>query len=86
MRVFGYIEIGVCFYKLIMLFPFSGRDPATDLRGVGLLGLLHLVYLLRDAKRHVLASEIYKLSLHPTQVVYKLYSSWNSQQKYITTI
>uniref|UniRef100_K1QQE3 ELMO domain-containing protein 3 n=1 Tax=Magallana gigas TaxID=29159 RepID=K1QQE3_MAGGI len=46
---------------------FQGRDPATDLRGVGLLGLLHLVYLLRDAKRHVLASEIYKLSLHPTQ-------------------
>nr|XP_022343971.1 uncharacterized protein LOC111137036 [Crassostrea virginica] len=46
---------------------FQGRDPATDLRGVGLLGLLHLVYLLRDAKRQVLASEIYKLSLHPTQ-------------------
>lgn len=46
---------------------FQGRDPATDLRGVGLLGLVHLVYLLRDAKRQVLASEIYKLSLHPTQ-------------------
>lgn len=65
---------------------FSGRDPATDLRGVGLLGLLHLVYLLRDAKRQVLASEIYKLSLHPTQVIYKLYSSWNTQQKYLPTI
>ncbi|XP_061178488.1 ELMO domain-containing protein 3-like [Saccostrea echinata] len=46
---------------------FQGRDPSTDLRGVGLLGLLHLIYLLRDAKRQVLASEIYKLSLHPTQ-------------------
>ncbi|XP_062601459.1 uncharacterized protein LOC134263166 [Saccostrea cucullata] len=47
---------------------FQGRDPSTDLRGVGLLGLLHLIYLLRDAKRQVLASEIYKLSLHPTQI------------------
>ncbi|XP_048745141.1 uncharacterized protein LOC125658086 [Ostrea edulis] len=46
---------------------FQGRDPSTDLRGVGLLGLLHLLYLLRDAKRQMLADQIYKLSLHPTQ-------------------
>lgn len=49
--MFGYIEIGVCFYKLNMLFFFLGRDLVIDLRGVGLLGLLYLVYLLRDVKR-----------------------------------
>ena len=51
------------------LFNFSGNDPSTDLRAVGLLGLMNLIYLLRDPKRQALAHDIYKLSLHPTQVM-----------------
>ncbi|XP_071168256.1 ELMO domain-containing protein C-like [Mytilus edulis] len=46
---------------------FQGNDPSTDLRGVGLLGLVNLIYLLRDPKCHMIAKDIYKLSLHPTQ-------------------
>lgn len=46
---------------------FQGTDPSTDLRGAGLLGLMNLIYLLRDPKCHMIAKDIYKLSLHPTQ-------------------
>ncbi|CAC5360121.1 ELMOD [Mytilus coruscus] len=46
---------------------FQGNDPSTDLRGTGLLGLMNLIYLLRDPKCHMIAKDIYKLSLHPTQ-------------------
>ncbi|CAL1542498.1 unnamed protein product [Lymnaea stagnalis] len=46
---------------------FQGCDPATDLRGAGMLALLHILYFLRDPKTKELAREIYKLSLHPTQ-------------------
>ncbi|XP_067657550.1 uncharacterized protein [Haliotis asinina] len=46
---------------------FQGRDPSTDLRGVGMLGLLQLLYFLRNPKTAQLARDVYKLSLHPTQ-------------------
>lgn len=46
---------------------FQGNDPATDLRGAGLLGLMNLLHLLKDPKKYQLASDIYRLSLHPTQ-------------------
>ncbi|KAH3855754.1 uncharacterized protein LOC127871082 [Dreissena polymorpha] len=46
---------------------FQGNDPATDLRGAGVLGLLNLLFLLKDPKTASLASDIYRLSLHPTQ-------------------
>ncbi|KAK3738674.1 hypothetical protein QZH41_009122 [Actinostola sp. cb2023] len=44
-----------------------GLDPATDLRGCGLLGLLNLLYLVTDDRLHSLALDIYKLSQHETQ-------------------
>ena len=47
-----------------------GSDPATDLRGVGILGLIHLLSLLTDNSTKHLATDVYKLSLHETQVVY----------------
>ena len=47
---------------------FLGNDPSTDLRGVGLLGLVHLLFLITDARTQSLAKQIYKLSLHVTQV------------------
>ncbi|GFS05604.1 ELMO domain-containing protein 3-like [Elysia marginata] len=46
---------------------FQGRDPATDLRGAGMLALLHLLFFLRDPGTKDLARDVYKLSLHPTQ-------------------
>ncbi|GFO30650.1 Elmo domain-containing protein 3-like [Plakobranchus ocellatus] len=46
---------------------FQGKDPATDLRGAGMLALLHLLYFLRDPSTKDLARDVYKLSLHPTQ-------------------
>ena len=47
----------------------SGNDPATDLRGAGLLGLVNLLFFLKDPKRQAIAHDIYKLSLHPSQVI-----------------
>ncbi|CAL4181245.1 unnamed protein product, partial [Meganyctiphanes norvegica] len=41
---------------------FQGNDPATDLRGVGLLGLIHALYLLTHEATLPLARDIYKLS------------------------
>ncbi|XP_050397519.1 uncharacterized protein LOC126815690 isoform X2 [Patella vulgata] len=46
---------------------FQGRDPSTDLRGVGVLGLVQLLYFLQHDKYGDIARDIYKLSLHPTQ-------------------
>ncbi|KAL3863161.1 hypothetical protein ACJMK2_004930 [Sinanodonta woodiana] len=46
---------------------FQGTDPATDLRGCGLLGLVNLLYFLTDRKCRSIAHDVYKLSLHPTQ-------------------
>lgn len=41
---------------------FQGNDPATDLRGVGLLGLIHALYLLTHEATLPLARDIYMLS------------------------
>ncbi|XP_002434876.5 LOW QUALITY PROTEIN: ELMO domain-containing protein 3 [Ixodes scapularis] len=41
---------------------FQGTDPATDLRGVGLLGLLQLLFLTIGLENVELVNDIYKLS------------------------
>ncbi|XP_041371081.1 uncharacterized protein LOC121384662 [Gigantopelta aegis] len=46
---------------------FQGTDPATDVRGIGMLGLLQLLHLVRDPAKSKLARDIYKLSLDPVQ-------------------
>ncbi|XP_076466277.1 uncharacterized protein LOC143297725 isoform X2 [Babylonia areolata] len=46
---------------------FQGRDPSTDLRGTGMLGLVQLVNFLQEDATSQLARDLYKLSLHPTQ-------------------
>ena len=61
-------------YGLIVLYSFNfnfflqGNDPATDLRGSGFLGLLQLLYILSNPVTLPLAKDMYKLSLHETQV------------------
>lgn len=42
-----------------------GNDPATDLRGVGMLGLLHM---LSDFSHENIIREVYQLSQDPDQV------------------
>lgn len=49
------------------LIGFQGLDPATDLRGCGLLGLVTTLYLVTEHRMHGLALDIYKLSRHETQ-------------------
>eukprot|EP00484_Ammonia_sp_Unknown_P001733 CAMPEP_0197020942 /NCGR_PEP_ID=MMETSP1384-20130603/1811_1 /TAXON_ID=29189 /ORGANISM="Ammonia sp." /LENGTH=497 /DNA_ID=CAMNT_0042448675 /DNA_START=24 /DNA_END=1514 /DNA_ORIENTATION=+ len=44
---------------------FQGNDPATDIRGAGLLGVLQLVYLIEN--RPEMMSKIYLLSLNEHQ-------------------
>lgn len=46
---------------------FQGTDPATDFRGVGLLGLLQLLFFVLMPETSNLAKEIYKLSLDSHQ-------------------
>ena len=46
---------------------FQGNDPATDLRGVGCLGILHPLYLVMTPELLPLAKDIYKLSLSENQ-------------------
>ncbi|XP_065829995.1 uncharacterized protein [Oscarella lobularis] len=46
---------------------FQGADPATDLRGTGFLGLVHLIYLVMDEQRLRLALEIFQLSQDKVQ-------------------
>ena len=46
---------------------FQGTDPATDLRGVGLLGLLQLLFLILSSETSQLCKEIYRLSLDKRQ-------------------
>ncbi|XP_028852167.1 ELMO domain-containing protein 3 isoform X2 [Denticeps clupeoides] len=46
---------------------FQGSDPATDLRGTGFLGLMHVLYLVMDPETLPLARIIYRLSQHPIQ-------------------
>lgn len=50
----------------------TGNDPATDLRGTGMLALAQLLFFLRDQKTKDLARDVYKLSLHPIQVSFKM--------------
>jgi hypothetical protein len=44
-----------------------GTDPATDLRGCGVLSLLLTLYLFEDSILHKLTIDIYKLSLNEAQ-------------------
>jgi hypothetical protein len=44
---------------------FQGNDPATDLRGCGMLGLLHLLALQQHSP--AAAAQVYQLSRHPVQ-------------------
>lgn len=44
---------------------FQGNDPATDLRGTGMLSLLTILYLVREQKS--LAQKLYQLSQNETQ-------------------
>lgn len=46
---------------------FQGTDPATDLRGVGILGLLQLLFLILSPETSLLCKEIYALSLDQRQ-------------------
>ena len=46
---------------------FQGTDPATDLRGVGCLGLIQPLYLVMTPELHPLAKDIYLISLSETQ-------------------
>ena len=41
---------------------FQGSDPVDDLRGVGMLGLLQLVWLLENRDTHSLAQEVFRYS------------------------
>ncbi|XP_022257850.1 ELMO domain-containing protein 3-like, partial [Limulus polyphemus] len=38
------------------------NDPATDLRGTGLLGLLHLLYFILDSSTAATAKKVYQIS------------------------
>ncbi|XP_022711099.1 ELMO domain-containing protein 3-like isoform X2 [Varroa jacobsoni] len=46
---------------------FQGNDPATDLRGCGILGLLQLLYLATHQDNETVTKDIYRISLHATQ-------------------
>ncbi|CAN7990527.1 unnamed protein product, partial [Ixodes hexagonus] len=46
---------------------FQGTDPATDLRGVGLLGLLQLLFLTIGLENGELVKDIYRLSCDNVQ-------------------
>ncbi|XP_073478294.1 ELMO domain-containing protein 3 [Aquarana catesbeiana] len=46
---------------------FQGMDPGTDLRAAGLLGLMHLLYMVMEPKTLPLAHDIFRLSQHHTQ-------------------
>lgn len=42
---------------------FQGTDPATDLRGVGILGLYQILYFVLSKRTQKISQKIYKLSL-----------------------
>lgn len=46
---------------------FQGSDPSTDLRGVGLLGLVHALYLVMTPEIFPFSQDVYKLSRQETQ-------------------
>jgi len=54
--------------ELTIYIVFAGRDPATDLRGVGILSLLQLLYFVTEPKSQQLARTVYLMSLHDRQV------------------
>jgi len=54
----------------------AGNDPATDLRGVGFLSLLQLLYFVTEPKNQQLARSVYKLSLHHSQARHVSHTSW----------
>jgi len=51
----------------VLLMLLTGHDPATDLRGVGFLSLVQLLYFVTESKCCQLARNVYTLSQHPTQ-------------------
>ena len=55
---------------------YVGNDPATDLRGTGMLGLLQLLYMVSDPRLIPLARDIYKLSRSDEQVCFTF--AWGS--------
>lgn len=60
---------------LCMCVVCKGTDPGTDLRGTGFLGLMHALYFVMDPEILPLARDIYKLSQHPVQVIFR-YTQW----------
>uniref|UniRef100_A0A1B6FN46 ELMO domain-containing protein n=1 Tax=Cuerna arida TaxID=1464854 RepID=A0A1B6FN46_9HEMI len=46
---------------------FQGSDPSKDLRGVGMLGLVHLLYLATHSTTHTLALKLYSVANSETQ-------------------
>ncbi|XP_074596166.1 ELMO domain-containing protein 3-like [Brevipalpus obovatus] len=46
---------------------FQGTDPATDLRGVGMLGLYQLLYFVLTPEYYHLLGDIHQISLDPIQ-------------------
>jgi hypothetical protein len=47
---------------------FQGSDPATDLRGVGFLGLVQVLYLVMTPELLPFARDVYALSRKEDQV------------------
>ncbi|KAI1290105.1 ELMO domain-containing protein 3 [Halotydeus destructor] len=54
---------------MVLSYPvmFTGTDPATDLRGVGLLGLYQLMFLVTSSETEQLGQKIYQLSTDKKQ-------------------
>jgi len=52
----------------------TGNDPATDLRGVGFLSLMQLLYFVTEPKTQQLAHSVYKLSLHHAQARHTVFN------------
>jgi hypothetical protein len=46
---------------------FQGNDPATDLRGVGFMGLIQALYFVMTPELVPLARNMYRLSLNESQ-------------------
>ena len=46
---------------------FQGSDPATDLRGVGMLGVMQALYLSTTPELLPFARDVFSLSRHPSQ-------------------
>ena len=72
MNTILYADITVLFNPLLYLlnqklFAFQGNNPATDLRGVGFLGLIQPLYFVMTPELLGLARAIYKLSLSDKQ-------------------